>query len=140
VLSTTDALLGTTRLELKVGDEQVKTLEQPLNRREIIGAVNKIIEGVRAQAGKPLLIITDGLDKVPAIRARKLFADSALLTEPACALIYTAPIEFYHRLTAGHATNLFDEYKILPNPAVQKRPLTGDNWKMEREQMKMALR
>ncbi len=133
VLSTTDALLGTTRLELKVGDEQVKTLEQPLNRREIIGALNKIIEGVRAQARKPLLIITDGLDKVPAIRARKLFADSALLTEPACALIYTAPIEFYHRLTAGHATNLFDEYKILPNPAVQKRPPTGDNWKMERE-------
>jgi DNA polymerase III delta prime subunit len=36
-------------------------------------------------------------------------------------------------LTAGHATNLFDEYRILPNPVVQKRPLTGVNWKMERD-------
>src|SRR5262249_26076748 len=53
---------------------------------------------------------------------------------------YAAPIEFYHRLTAGHVTNLFDEYKILPNPAVQKRPPTGDNWKVEREPNETGLR
>lgn len=128
-----DAVLKTARLELNVGDEYVKTLELPANRVNVLGALNKIIEDVQQKAGKPLLIITDGLDKVPAIRAQKLFAESTLLTEPACALIYAAPIEFYHRLAAGTATNLFDEYKILSNPAVQKRPLTGDNWKMERQ-------
>jgi len=133
VMSAADATLGATRLELKVGDDLVRTLELPANRREIIGALNRIIEGVQRQAvGKPVLIITDGLDKVPPNRARQLFADSTLLTEPACALVYAAPIEFYHRLTAGQVTNLFDEYRILPNPAVHKRPPTGENWKIER--------
>jgi hypothetical protein len=128
-----DAVLKTARLELNVRDEHVRILELPANRLSVLGALNDIIEDVQQKAGKPLLIITDGLDKVPAVRAQKLFAESALLTEPACALIYAAPIEFYHRLAAGTATNLFDEYKILSNPAVQKRPPTGDNWKMERE-------
>src|SRR5712692_8290367 len=71
--------------------------------------------------------------------ARKLFADSALLTEPACALVYAAPVEFYHRLTASMVENLFDEYRMLPNPAVHQRPLTGDNWKLSREPNKGSL-
>src|SRR5713101_3301807 len=71
--------------------------------------------------------------------ARKLFADSALLTEPACALVYAAPVEFYHRLTAVMGENLFDEYRMLPNPAVHQRPLTGDNWKLSREPNKGSL-
>jgi len=129
----TDTLLGATRLELKVSDDLVRTLELPANRRAIVGSLNKIIDGVGGKAKRPVLIITDGLDKVPAGRARKLFADSALLTEPACALVYAAPIEFYHRLIAGVAKNLFDEHHILPNPIVQRRPLTGENWKGERE-------
>jgi hypothetical protein len=120
------------RLELNVRDELVRTLELPANRQEVIGALNNIIEGVRDRAKKPLLIITDGLDKVPATRARSLFADSNLLTEPACALVYAAPIEFYHRLSAAQAMNRFDDYQLLPNPPVQKRPPTGDHWKLER--------
>ncbi len=128
-----DKVLKTARLELKVQDEHVRTLELPANRAGVLGALNKIIEGVQSKADKPLLIITDGLDKVPPNRARLLFADSALLTEPACALVYAAPIEFYHRLTAGQVANLFNEHKMLRNPIVQKRPLTGDNWKLERE-------
>ncbi|MGE0822797.1 MAG: hypothetical protein AB7G75_12775 [Candidatus Binatia bacterium] len=139
VATVTDNLLGATRLELKVGDEQVRNLELPANREEIIGALNSIIAAVREKAGKPLLIIADGLDKVPALRAKHLFSDSALLTEPACALLYAAPIEFYHRLIAGHVTNLFNEYRILSNPAVQKRPATGEYWKNERERNEHGL-
>ncbi len=121
------------RLELNVRDELVRTLELQANRQELIGALNSIIEGVQDKVKKPLLIITDGLDKVPATRAQLLFADSNLLTEPACALVCAAPIEFYHRLSAGQAMNLFDDYKMLPNPPVQKRPPTGEHWKMERD-------
>jgi hypothetical protein len=127
-----DQVFKAIRLELNVRDDLVKTLELPANRQEVIGALNKIIEGVQDRTQKPVLIIIDGLDKVSATRARLLFADSTLLTEPACALVYAAPIEFHHRLTAGQAVNLFDEYRMLPNPTVQRRPLTGDNWKLAR--------
>lgn len=126
-------IVAATRLELNVDDKLVKALELPPNRQAIIGALNKIIAGIQKSAGKPLLVITDGLDKVSVARARQLFADSALLAEPACALVYAAPIEFRHRLLAERATNLFDEYLILPNPAVAKRPPTGEQWQMARE-------
>ncbi len=121
-----------TRLELNVGDEHVRSLEMPANRQELVGALNAIIDGVQRKCQKPLLVVTDGLDKVPPARARKLFADSALLTEPACALVYAAPIEFKHRLWAGQAENLFDDFPMLPNPPVHEAPPAGDGWRQER--------
>lgn len=126
-------ILNTARLELGVRDEIVKILELPPNRIAVIGALNQIIEAVGRKAGKPLLIITDGLDKVAAARARLLFADNNLLTEPAGTLVYAAPIEFYHRLMGGQAKNIFNDFKMLPNLPVHKRPPTGDMWRAERE-------
>lgn len=127
------AVLGAaTHLQLKVGDELVQTLELPANRDEVISALNEVMLDVETQSAKPVLVITDGLDKTPPGRARMLFADSPLLTEPACAMLYAAPIEFYHRLSAGTARNLFDVYSILPNPPVQTRPATGDDWRNSR--------
>jgi hypothetical protein len=126
-------LLVATKLELNVRDELVKTLELPINRQEVIGALNEIIAWVQQKDGRPVLIITDGLDKVPAARARLLFAESSLLREPACALIYAAPIEFYYRVAAWQANNIFDDYLILPNPPVTKCPPTGNDWQLERE-------
>lgn len=125
-------LLKATRLELNVRDEFVKTLELPANRQEVVGALNQIVEDASKKAKKPLLIITDGLDKISAPRAQLLFASSTLLTEPAAALLYAAPIELHHRLIGEHATNLFDDYKMLPNPPVHKRPPSGQHWQMER--------
>ncbi len=125
-------VLKATRLELNVRDELVKTLELPPNRQEVIGALNKIIEETERKSKKPMLVITDGLDKISAARAQMLFAGSALLAEPASAKLYSAPIEFYHRLIAGNATSLFDEYTMLPNPPVHQRPPTGEHWRMER--------
>jgi hypothetical protein len=57
------------KLELNVSDSLVKTLELPPNRREIIGALNAIIEFAQKESKRPMLIITDGLDKVSAARA-----------------------------------------------------------------------
>lgn len=128
------------RLELNVSDDLVRTLELPPNRMELIGALNAIIGFAQRQCTRPLLIITDGLDKFSAAKAKALFADSALLTEPACALIYSAPIEFYHRIMAGRATNLFDEYKTLPNPPVSHCPHVGDSWHADRQSNEDGLR
>lgn len=126
-------VIKATRLELNVDDKLVRTLELPANRQEIIGKLNAILDDVRRKAGKPLLIITDGLDKVSAERAQLLFADSVLLTEPAAALIYAAPIEFYHRLLAKLVDARFADYRMLINPPVHQRPLTGDDWRDERK-------
>jgi hypothetical protein len=121
------------RLELNVRDDLVRTLELPANRLEVIEALNAIIDFAQSECGRPLLIITDGLDKVSAARAKILFADSALLAEPKCALLYTVPIEFGHRLDAEQAKNLFNECRMLPNPPVQKRPAIGEHWRDARE-------
>lgn len=120
-----------TALELNVNDNLVRTLELPANRQEIIGRLNQIIQDVQERAGRPLLVITDGLDKVTAIRARLLFAESSLLAEPACALVYAAPIEFYHRLSSGVTASVFADYAFLGNPAVYRSPVGG--WRVERE-------
>jgi DNA polymerase III delta prime subunit len=68
-----------------------------------------------------------------------LFAESSLLSEPACALIYAAPIEFYFRIGARGANDYFTDYKILPNPPVIKRPPTGDDWRAERRDDEAAI-
>jgi DNA polymerase III delta prime subunit len=68
-----------------------------------------------------------------------LFAESSLLSEPACALIYAAPIEFYFRIGARGANDYFTDYKILPNPPVVKRPPTGDDWRAERQEDEAAI-
>lgn len=126
--------LKATHLELNVSDELVQTLELPANRIAIMGALNNVIDDVSQKAKKPLLVIIDGLDKVSAVRASMLFAKSALLAEPACALVYAAPIEFYHRLMAKQATQIFQDYWMLSNPAVHQPPLVGvENWLMERK-------
>jgi hypothetical protein len=120
-----------TALELNVSDQLIHTLELPANRQEVIGRLNRIIDDVNQRAAKPVLVITDGLDKLTALKARLLFADSSLLAEPGSALIYTAPIEFYHRLSSGVTASAFTEYSFLPNPPVCKRPAGG--WKEDRE-------
>ncbi len=117
-----DRILKATRLELKVNDELVRTLELPPNRLEIMGALNDVISDASQKAKKPLLIIMDGLDKVSAVRASKLFAESTLLAEPACALVYAAPIEFYHRLMGRQVTRIFNDYWMLSNPTLHRRP------------------
>lgn len=120
-----------TKLELNVSDDLVKTLELPANRQEVIGALNKLIESVQLECKRPLLVIIDGLDKVRVERAQMLFADSSLLREPGCALIYAAPIEFYYRF--NQANQIFNDYPMLPNVSVQKKPETGDLWKLDRK-------
>jgi hypothetical protein len=62
-----------------------------------------------------------------------MFAESALLAEPACALIYATPIEFYHRPGGSQAKNLFDDHRMLPNPPVCSRPAIGVDWREERQ-------
>jgi hypothetical protein len=127
------AAFEATRLELNVGDEHIRTLELPPNRIEIIGALNRIIEWVRSASGKRVLLIVDGLDKVATPRARLLFADSSLLRDPLCSLVYAAPIVFYHRAEAWQAKQIFDAYEMLANVPVQNTLPRDKQWLESRE-------
>ncbi|MGH9752729.1 MAG: P-loop NTPase fold protein [Blastocatellia bacterium] len=122
-----------TKLELKIADEHVRMLELPPNRLEMVGALNRIIEWIQSECGKRVLMIVDGLDKVSTPRARLLFADSSLLRDPMCALVYAVPIVFYHRAVAWQAEQIFDSYEMLPNVLIQKRSPRDKDWLDSRE-------
>jgi hypothetical protein len=116
----TEAKFSPLRFDLDLSDDSVE--KSPPNPREVVKALNEIVDFAQWESKRPMLIITDGLDKVSAARAHQMFAESALLAEPACALIYATPIEFYYRLMAGQAGGFFDECMMLPNPPVHLRP------------------
>jgi hypothetical protein len=120
------------RLSLKVPDEFVRYLELPANRLDILGALDQIVAWVEQQSGKPLLLIADGLDKLSAGRARMLFTDSALLREPSCALIFTAPVDYYHRATTSQTSTVFNDLRLLPAVPAYKRPHQLEHWKAAR--------
>jgi hypothetical protein len=123
---------ATSALDLNVGKKLVRTLEMPLNKIEIIGALQAIIEAIQSAARLPLLILIDGLDKVRPAQAASLFSDTRLLCEPGCALIYAAPIDLCFR--SNRVAQMFNEFPKLPTPPVNKRPPTKDEWRREREE------
>ncbi len=59
----------------------------------VINQINLIIADVETKAGKPLLVVVDGLDKLTkADQARQIFIESRALRAPLCGLIYTVPM------------------------------------------------
>ncbi len=66
-------------------------------------------------------------------RARFLFADTTLLRDPICSLVYAAPIVFYHRAAAWQAEQIFDAYELLPNVRVQEKLPPDRHWLESRE-------
>ncbi len=124
----------TARVELNVQDTHIRELSSLPNRAEVLGALNAIIADIEQKAQKPLLILVDGLDKVPPSRAELLFVKNDILAAPACALVYAAPIEFsYRSASERRPTDLFGAQRMLPNPAVHQRPPRGEGWKASRD-------
>ena len=75
----------------------VSKLEVEPQIKETLAHLNAIIDDVEAKAGRPLVIIVDGLDKVSLKLAEHLFVTSTrFLAGPGCRVIYTAPIYLYY--------------------------------------------
>lgn len=130
----------TARVELNVQDSHVRELSSSPNRAEVLGTLNAIISDVERKAKKPLLILVDGLDKVPQGRADLIFLKNDLLAAPACVLVYAAPIEFSYRPSGERKPkDLFGAQKMLPNPPVHLRPPTGTDWRALRQPNKAGL-
>ena len=111
----TDAALKPFSLSSGVSEETARKREIEPQVQEILNNINLIIGDVETKAGKPILMIVDGLDKIQRPEQAKLiFIDSAALRAPLCRIIYTVPMLIYTSLAFGQAEEDCKSY-VLPN-------------------------
>lgn len=108
------ALLKGLPITLGLSSETVRRIEVRPRIAEIVNRLNDLLEEIRRTASRPLLMIVDGLDKIELEQARVVFAESRILQEPACHILYTAPILLYYSPDLASARQLFATYEF-PN-------------------------
>ena len=97
--------------------------EAQANLSDLLERLNDLLDDLRQNTGKRILVIVDGLDKMfdlGQVRTLFLYGANALL-EPRCRAIYTIPIALYY-------TNDFQQVRLsfhcnysLPNVKVRSR-------------------
>jgi hypothetical protein len=87
--------------------------------REMVGRVNSIIADVEARAGQPLLVIVDGMDKLPRILAENIFEYASALVDIRCRTMFALPYSVY-TATGYIKRDYFDIYE-LPNVQLHLR-------------------
>jgi hypothetical protein len=87
--------------------------------REITSAVNLVLTDVEKKAGKPVLLIVDGLDRLAPDAAQRVF-ESRVLAFPDCRAIYVTPIAL--RFSANFA-EMRQEFALaeFPNITLHQR-------------------
>ena len=111
----TKAVLQSFTLTSGVSEEvaRKRTIEPQV--QAIITNVNLIIAAVETKAEKPLLVVVDGLDKLPRFEQAKLiFLDSRALLGPVCRIIYTVPMSIYISPLFRQVEEEWHSY-LLPN-------------------------
>jgi hypothetical protein len=89
-------------LSSQVNEEQARKREIEPQVQQIVNNVNLIIGDVRGLAGKPLLVVVDGLDKLQEQQQVELiYLKSRALLGPVCHIIYTVPMLIFHSLPFG---------------------------------------
>jgi hypothetical protein len=96
----------------------VRKLEVEPRIAEVVQQLNSIIDDVAAKAKRPLVLIVDGTDKVNMNVAELLFAQPRFLADPACRVIYTAPMEVFYRPQFAVTRGTF---RVLPFPNIRLR-------------------
>lgn len=101
-----------------VKEETARKREIEPQVQEIINNINLIVADVETRAGKPLLVVMDGLDKVQE-QAYPIFIESQSLREPLCRIIYSAPMSIsmqldFEGLGTGARSYLWPDIKLYP--------------------------
>lgn len=102
--------IPTRRFSLELKKEVVDTLRVGPVLRELVTRVNRIIADVTAQAGREVLVIADGMDKVNIAMAKDIFSYHAALAELTCRTVYTFPYALYKSAESG-----IQEYYFEPS-------------------------
>lgn len=103
------------KFSLGVSDKVVRKLEVKPQIADIVKALNGIIYEVEKKSGRQLLVIVDGLDRVEFEQARSVFAESQVLSQPGCHLIYVIPSHLYYSPHLNLAKQIFHKVYLLPN-------------------------
>ena len=108
------------RFTLGLSEETVRKLEVKPKISEIAAKLNDLLAEIQQKADRRILFIVDGLDKVEVEQARAIFAESLVLREPLCHMVYTAPILLYYSTDFSGARQLFTTYEF-PNVRLHER-------------------
>lgn len=102
---------------LSATSKTLRKLEMGPRLSEVIERVRAIIRDIEDKAGKPVLLIVDGLDKVIELdHAHSLFANSWVLRAPPCRAIYTAPVVLCY---SPHYSQVRDRFPTVEFPNVK---------------------
>jgi len=109
--------------------EIVRKVEVEPKLRELLERMNAILKDVEAKSGKFLVLLVDGLDHVNTETAEKLFLPR-FLAEPACRVLYTAPMTIYYRpqfapVRTAFAVTPFPNVRLRHRDAPQQRDQAG---------------
>lgn len=108
------------RADIQAGTRSETTSVVKLRQRpaELLDQANLVFESARKalrQAGRHLLVVVEGLDKVSISQARGVFVENVnLLTGLRTNVIYTIPIWLFHSPDAGVFKHHFDETVAQP--------------------------
>jgi len=100
--------------------EEVARLEVEPRIWDIARVANLIIADVEQKAGKPVLIVMDGLDRLEPGPARDIFINSQVLSLPNCRVIYVTPITLYYSPDFAQTRQLFAMAEF-PNVKLHER-------------------
>jgi len=106
----------------KVGGQrqEVRALEVRPEIRNIVRAVNAIIEDVESKSTKPLLLIVDGLDKFELDQSKEFFVHTDVLNQINCRTVYVTPLTLYYSADFRQACERF-RTEEFPNIALYPR-------------------
>lgn len=105
--------IPTMRFSLDLAKVELERLRVGPVLRETVGRINAIIADAEAKAGYNLLVMVDGLDKMPWIEAQSVFEYSSALAEVRCRTVYTLPYGLYK--TRGFSRREYFDIYELPN-------------------------
>lgn len=83
---------------------------------DVLAETARAIEKVQEACERPVLWIVDGLDKMEPAQARRIFAESSLLTRFPCAAVYTVAFELFHSPELTAVRRYFTEAATLEVP------------------------
>ena len=114
-------LLGKVKSETKT--RQVVRREMESNLSDLLVCVNDIIEAIAKEAGRPLLAVVDGLDKIWDLdKAKQIYHTGGMnLLMPRCKVVYTVPLALFYAQEFGQVRVTFDGTFTLPNVKVNDR-------------------
>lgn len=105
--------------------EMVKSREVQPRVVEMVRQMNALIDEVQAKSSRSLLLIVDGLDRLPPANVGAFFTDTKYLTDPVCRVIYAAPIMLRYDQRFEGARQQFNWIAQLPNVKLHPRGNPG---------------